>query len=34
MRAPIINKLIQRVAIVFVDDTNFYSNRRDYESKI
>ena len=28
------NKLIQRVVIVFVDDTDFYANSESYESNI
>ena len=34
IRAPIINKSIQRAAIAFVDDTNFYINGRNYRNKI
>ena len=33
IRAPIINKIIQRAAIVFIDNTNFYINGSNYNEK-
>ena len=34
LKHPIIKEIIQRIAIAFVDDTNFYTNGPNYELKM
>ena len=34
LRAPILNHTIQKAVIVFVDNTNFYTNGSKYKEKI
>ena len=34
MKAPIIDKSIEEVLITFVDNTDFSTNREDYQTKM
>ena len=34
IRNPVSKRIIQRIAIAFVDDTDFYTNGQDYEEKM
>ena len=34
LKNPITKQIIQRIAIAFIDDTDFYTNGLDYETKM